>query len=154
MNKLMIIGRLTADPEIKALQNDNSVIRINVAVTRDYVNKQTKERETDFISVVAWNNTAQLIAKNYTKGSMISLEGSLRQNNYEDKNGQKKTTFEMLAEHVHYIGGQSKVANPSNGGNPSTGKNQPPKQAQNKPFTTDYNSDYEEFDDEGGDLPY
>lgn len=101
MNKVMIMGRITADPELKTTTNGYFVTSITVAVDRKYVAKG-EERQTDFIDVVAWRQTAEFICKYFEKGSAIVVEGSLQSRNFEDKNGNKRKMLEVQAENVEF----------------------------------------------------
>ena len=89
LNTVILMGRITQDLELKQTQNGTSVLSFNVAVDRGYV-KQGEERQTDFITCVAWRQTAEFISKYFSKGRMIALEGNLRTRTYDDKNGSKQ----------------------------------------------------------------
>jgi single-strand DNA-binding protein len=104
INKVILMGRLTADPELKQTQNGVAVCKINVAVNRPKI--KDKEQEADFISVQAWRNTAEFISKYFSKGKMIIVEGSLRNNNYTDQNGVKHYSMVVQADSVAF--GESK----------------------------------------------
>lgn len=106
MNKVIIMGRLTAAPELRQTQSGVSVIRFTVASNRKFVNKNTNEREADFISCVAWRQTAEFISKYFGKGSMICVDGTLRTGSYQDKNHSDVThyTMEVLVENVEFCG--------------------------------------------------
>lgn len=86
MNKVILVGRLTADPELRQTQSGIASCRFTVAVDRQFSNKETGEREADFITCTAWRKTAEFISKWFTKGKMICVEGSMRNSNYQDKN--------------------------------------------------------------------
>ena len=101
MNHITLMGRLVADPELKTTQNGNSVASLRVAVDRNYT-PQGQEKQTDFISCVAWRHTAEFISKYFSKGRMIALEGSLQCRNYEDKQGQKRTAYEVVVEQAYF----------------------------------------------------
>ena len=103
LNVAAIIGRLTADPELKSTTSGISVCSFTVAVDKDYV-KQGEERQTDFIDVVAWKQTAEFVCKYFHKGSMIAIDGSIQTRNYEDRNGNKRKTTEVVANRVHFCG--------------------------------------------------
>lgn len=111
INKVILMGRLTADPELKQTSNGTSICRFAVAVNRPYADKQTGERQADFISVTAWRSTADFVAKYFTKGRMIIVEGSLRNNDYTDQNGVKHYSMNVQADGVAF--GESK----NSGGN-------------------------------------
>ena len=86
INVAVIMGRLTADPELKTTQGGNSVCSFTVAVDRNYA-PQGQDRKTDFINVVAWRQTAEFVSKWFRKGQMIALQGPIQVRNYEDRNG-------------------------------------------------------------------
>ena len=103
-------GRLTADPELRQTQNGTSVTSFTVAVDRRFQREQT-----DFINVVAWKQTAEFVEKYFKKGAMIALRGSIQQRNYEDKNGNKRTAFEVIADEVSFCGSKAdKPQTPNN----------------------------------------
>ena len=114
LNKVILMGRLTADPELRQTPSGVSSCRFSVAVNRNYTSKETGERQTDFINVVAWRNTAEFVSRYFSKGKMIIVEGSLRNNNYTDQNGVKHYSMDVQADNVSF--GESKSASPSNGG--------------------------------------
>lgn len=109
MNKVILIGRLTADPELRQTQNGTSFCRFTVAVSRKFANKDTGEREADFISCQAWRQTAEFINRYFKKGQMIAVEGTLRTGNYQDKNHSDVThyTTDVLVENVEFCGSKS-----------------------------------------------
>lgn len=101
MNHISLMGRLVADPELKTTQNGNSVASFRIAVDRNYT-PQGQEKQADFIQCVAWRHTAEFISKYFAKGRMIALEGSLQTRNYEDKQGQKRTAYEVIVEQAYF----------------------------------------------------
>lgn len=105
LNSVVIQGRLTAEPELRTTTNGVSVTSFNVAVDRSY--KNGEEKQTDFLSVVAWRGTAEFVSKYFRKGSMIVVQGSLQTRNYEDKNGNKRTAVEIVADNVHFCGSKA-----------------------------------------------
>jgi len=106
MNRIIMMGRLTADPQVKTTNSGVSVLAFSVAVDRDYTPKGA-EKQTDFINCVAWRQTAEFIDRHFTKGQMIALEGALQTRNYEDKNGAKRTAWEVIVDRVHFCGGRN-----------------------------------------------
>ena len=113
MNKIIIMGRVTKDIELKTTENGNSVSTFSVAVDRDFTPKG-QEKKTDFINCVAWRNTAEFVSKYFHKGSMIALEGSLQSRGYTDKEGKNRTVFEVVADKVHFCGSKQNNGNQSN----------------------------------------
>ena len=103
MNKVILMGRLTADPELKTTPSGISVTSFSLAVDRKYA-KQGEERKTDFINIVAWRQRAEFICKYFTKGQLIALDGSIETSSYVDKNGNNRTAFEVVAENVYFTG--------------------------------------------------
>jgi single-strand DNA-binding protein len=101
-NKLLIMGNLTETPELKQTPGGNCVTNFSVAVARSRKSKD-EEQKTDFINVVAWRNTAEFICKYFTKGRSIFLDGELQQRIYTTKDGEKRTVYEMLAEHAQFV---------------------------------------------------
>ena len=106
MNVVAIMGRLTADPELKVTNSGTSVTSFTVAVDRPY-RKSAEEHKADFINVVAWKTTAEFITKYFNKGSMIAIQGSIQTRNYEDDKGNKRIAVEVLANSVNFCGGKS-----------------------------------------------
>lgn len=100
LNTVILMGRITQDLELKQTQNGTSVLSFNVAVDRGYV-KQGEERQTDFITCVAWRQTAEFISKYFSKGRMIALEGNLRTRTYDDKNGSKHYVTRYMYQVLH-----------------------------------------------------
>ena len=103
LNKIMLQGRLTADPDLRQTTSGVFVCSFTIAVDRDFKDKNG-EKQTDFIYVVAWRNTAEFISKWFHKGSLILVDGSLQSRKYEDKSGQKRTTFDVMANTVYFGG--------------------------------------------------
>lgn len=108
MNKMIIVGRMTANPELKQTQSGVESCRFTVAVDRKFADKNTGEREADFITCVAWRQTAKFVSTYFTKGKMIALEGSLRTGKYQDKNHEDVThyTTEVYVDNVEFVGGK------------------------------------------------
>ena len=102
LNKVIVMGRLTRDPEIKKVNNDISVCSFSIACDRDIVNKQNNERETDFFDVTAWRSTADFVGKYFSKGRMIVVVGRLQKRNYTDKDGNKRSAVDIIAENVYF----------------------------------------------------
>lgn len=102
MNRVMLQGRLVIDPELRQTTYGVPVASFRIAVDRDFKNKETGEKETDFINVVAWRSTAEFISRSFTKGRMILVEGRLQIRKYTDKDGNNRTTAEVVADSVHF----------------------------------------------------
>lgn len=113
LNTITLMGRLTADPELRHTGSNIPVVSFTLAVDRDFKDKATGEKQTDFIPVVAWRNTAEFAAKYFTKGRMAVVSGSLQMRKWTDKDGNKRTSAEVLAEHIYF--GDSKKDGDSGG---------------------------------------
>lgn len=100
LNHIVVMGRLTRDPELRKTASGVSVTSFTVAVDRDF--SQDGQKETDFIDVVAWRGTAEFVAKYFTKGRMAVISGRLQIRNWEDKEGNKRRTAEILAENIYF----------------------------------------------------
>ncbi len=100
-NLVVLTGRLTADPELKTTANGTSVTTFSIAVNRNY--SSGDERQTDFINIVAWRKTAEFVTKYFQKGSLIGIEGSIQTRRYQDKNGNNRTAFEVIANNVQFV---------------------------------------------------
>lgn len=127
MNSVQIIGRLTADPELRQTQSGISSCRFTVAVNRKFKNKDTDQYEADFISCVAWKQTAEFITRYFSKGKMIALEGMLRTGSYQDRNHSDVThyTTDVFVNNVEFCGDK---------GSNSTNNQQQPQQQQRPHF--------------------
>lgn len=100
-NLVVLTGRLTANPELKTTQNGASVCSFTIAVDRPY--RSGEEKKTDFINIVAWRNTAEFVTHYFTKGSLIGIEGSIQTRKYEDRDGNNRTVFEVVANNAQFI---------------------------------------------------
>lgn len=115
LNHIVVMGSLTRDPELRKTASGVSVASFSVAVDRDF-SQQDGKKETDFLDVVAWRNTAEFAAKYFMKGRMAVISGRLQIRNWEDKEGNKRRTAEILAENIYF--GDSKKED--DGGSVST----------------------------------
>ena len=107
LNHITIMGRLTADPEMRRTNSGVAVTSFTIACDRDFGNNG--EKETDFVEVVCWRNTAEFASKYFSKGRMAVVSGRLQLRKWEDKNGNKRTTAEIVADNVYF--GDSKNDN-------------------------------------------
>lgn len=113
LNKIIIMGRLTRDPELRRTGNGTAVTSFTLAVDRDF-KSQSGEKETDFIDVVAWRTTAEFVSKYFTKGRMAVVEGRLQLRDWTDKDGGKRRSAEVIANSV-YFGDSRRDDTPSAG---------------------------------------
>ena len=112
LNKIIIMGRLTRDPELRRTGSGTAVTSFSLAVDRDF-KSQSGEKETDFIDVVAWRSTAEFVSKYFTKGRMAVVEGRLQIRDWTDKEGGKRRSAEVIADGIYFAG--AKAAQPSEG---------------------------------------
>lgn len=108
LNTACLMGRLVADPELRNTQSGIAVTGFRIAVDRTYQPKG-QEKQTDWIDIVAWRNTAEFVCKYFKKGSMIVVHGAIQTRSYTDKEGNKRTAFEVVADNVFF--GESKKVN-------------------------------------------
>ena len=102
LNKIFIMGRLTRDPELRRTQTGTPVASFSLAVDRDFKDKTTGERATDFIDVVAWRQTAEFVTRYFTKGRMAVVEGRLQIRDWTDKEGNKRRSAEVVADNIYF----------------------------------------------------
>ena len=102
LNHIVLMGRLTRDPELRRTGSGLAVASFSLAVDRDFGNRETGERETDFIDIVAWRNTAEFVSKYFTKGRMAVVSGRLQIRNWTDKEGNKRRSAEVVADNVYF----------------------------------------------------
>lgn len=101
LNKIILMGRLTRDPELRRTGSGTAVTSFAIAVDRDF-KSQNGEKETDFIDVVAWRTTAEFVSKHFSKGRMAVVEGRLQIRDWTDKDGTKRRTAEVIADNVYF----------------------------------------------------
>lgn len=130
LNKINLMGRLVANPELKSTTNGIHVAKFRIACDRDYA-AENKERGCDFFDIVAWRGTGEFVCRNFTKGQPILVTGRLQTRDWEDRDGNKRRSFEIVAENCYFCGGERKV----------------------KPAAPDQHAVLEELDDDG-DLPF
>ena len=102
LNHIVIMGRLTRDPELRRTGSGVAVTSFSLAVDRDFGNRENGERETDFIDCVAWRQTGEFVSKYFTKGRMAVVSGRLQIRNWTDKEGNKRRTAEVIADNVYF----------------------------------------------------
>ena len=114
LNKAILVGRLTKDPEVRSTASGVSVASFSVAVARSYA-RQGEERQTDFINCVAFRSTADFIARYFTKGSMIGIDGSIQTRTWDDQEGKRHWVTEVIVNEAHFVESKKDSA-PSAGG--------------------------------------
>ena len=102
LNRIILMGRLTRDPELRHTQTGTPVASFSLAVDRDFKDKQTGEKATDFIDVVAWRQTAEFVSRFFTKGRLAVVEGRLQIRDWTDRDGGKRRSAEVIAENVYF----------------------------------------------------
>jgi single-strand DNA-binding protein len=112
LNTSILMGRLTVDPELKYTKSNVPVTSFTLAVERQF--KSGDERETDFINIVAWRHTAEFITKWFKKGQLVAVEGSIQTRKYQDKDGNNRTAFEIVASNVHFAEKKTETQDPIN----------------------------------------
>lgn len=119
LNRIIVMGRMTRDPELRRTNSGTAVASFTVAVDRDF-KSQSGEKETDFIDVVAWRNTAEFVSKYFSKGRMAVVEGRLQLRDWTDKDGNKRRSAEIVADSVYFgdskrDGGDTAQSEPQSG---------------------------------------
>lgn len=110
LNTITVMGRITADPEMRETQSGVKVTSFSVAVERDYTDKKSGEKVTDFMNVTAWRGGAEFVCKYFAKGSPILVSGSLESNKFTDRDGNNRTNWYINADHIYFAGGEKKAS--------------------------------------------
>lgn len=113
LNRIVLMGRLTAVPELKTTNTGKSVTSFRIAVDRNYV-KTGEDRKADFFNIVCWNNTAEFVCRYFTKGSLIALEGKLQSRTYQTNDGANRYVTEIVADTVSFTGERREKNNSTN----------------------------------------
>ena len=149
LNHIVIMGRLTRDPELRYTQTQTPVASFTLAVDRDYSNRDTNERQTDFIDCVAWRSTAEFVSKYFQKGSLSVVSGRLQLRDWTDKDGNKRRNVEVVVDNIYF--GESRRRDAESSSQFST------------PYSNDYPSqsasslapsEFEELSEDDGELPF
>ena len=152
LNHIVIMGRLTRDPELRTTQSGVSVTSFTVAVDRDFGGRDGGERQTDFIDCVAWRSTGEFVSKYFHKGSMIVVSGRLQSRKWQDRDGNNRTSWEINADNVYF--GESRrdgdssrdsYSNNTYSSSYDSGRSSAPAPASNT---------FVELDDGDGELPF
>ena len=146
LNKIILMGRLTRDPELRRTQSGTAVTSFSLAVDRDF-KSQGGDKETDFIDIVAWRNTAEFVSKYFTKGRMAIVEGRLQIRDWTDKDGGKRRSAEVVADNVYF--GDTKRDGADSYGAPAYSASAPRASA-----PMGGHSDFAEIGEEDGELPF
>nr|WP_326126822.1 single-stranded DNA-binding protein [uncultured Oscillibacter sp.] len=149
LNRIVLMGRLTRDPELRRTQSGTAVTSFSIACDRDF-KSQSGEKETDFIDIVAWRGTAEFVSKYFTKGRMAIVEGRLQIRDWTDNNGGKRRSAEVVADNI-YFGDSKRDSAPGDYGAP------PPygvPAGRGTPAPMESRSDFAEIGEEDGELPF
>lgn len=153
LNTIILMSRLTAEPELRHTNSDIPVTSFRLAVDRDY-QKAGTEKQTDFFNIVAWRSTAEFVSRYFHKGQLVAVKGMLQSRNYTDQDGNKRTAYEVVADNVYFA--EPKRDSYGDGSTPRYDSNAPASQQQAQPsFSTADMGDFEEIsmgDDD--DLPF
>ena len=158
LNKAILMGRLTRDPELRYTQNNTPVVTFSLAIDRSYSRGQ--ERQTDFIDIVAWRRTAEFVSQWFTKGMMAVVVGSIQSRRWQDKNGNNRTSIEVVADEVQF--GESKRSREATGnaGYQDNGYQGGYSEMQSAPRSVPNfdlptgGSDFSEISDDDGEVPF
>ena len=159
LNRIIIMGRLTRDPELRHTQTGTPVASFTLAVDRDFKDRNTGEKGTDFIDVVAWRQTAEFVSRFFTKGRMAVAEGRLQIRDWKDRDGNNRRSAEVVADNVYF--GDSKRDRENGGGYASSGSgysngySSAPAPAAAPSYNTAPGSDqFSDLSDDDPDLPF
>jgi single-strand DNA-binding protein len=147
LNRIILMGRLTRDPELRRTQQGTAVASFTLAVDRDFKGRDSSERATDFIDIVAWRNTAEFVSKYFTKGRMAVVEGRLQIRDWKDKDGNNRRSAEVVADNIYF--GDSERDGAGSDYAPAYGA---PMGGYSAPMGGA--SAFAEIDEEDGDLPF
>jgi len=150
LNKIVLMGRLTRDPELRRTDSGIAVASFSLACDRDYSGKGGAEKQTDFVDIVAWRHTAEFVSKYFAKGRMAVVSGRLQIRSWTDKEGNKRRSAEIVAESVYF--GDSK----RDGNGQQSGQQQFPQASYQDAsgYDSAYASDFAQIEDDDSDLPF
>ena len=151
LNRIILMGRLTRDPELRRTGSGTAVTSFSLAVDRDF-KSQSGEKETDFIDIVAWRNTAEFVSKYFTRGRMAVVEGRLQIRDWTDKDGGKRRSAEVVADNV-YFGDSKRDGGDKSGYNPGYAPAPASHSAAPSNFSAS-GSDFAEIGEDDGELPF
>ena len=154
LNRVCLMGRLVADPELRQTPSGVSVCSFRIAVDRTYQPKG-QEKQTDFINIVTWRQQAEFVSKYFSKGRLIGIDGSIQTRNYEDKNGNKRTAVEVVADRAFFVDSKNSAqgSGSSYPSNPGNNFSRPAAPAEPASYSSGSFGDFSEIDGED-DLPF
>ncbi|MCI8690487.1 MAG: single-stranded DNA-binding protein [Oscillibacter sp.] len=154
LNRIVLMGRLTRDPELRRTQNGTAVTSFTLAVDRDF-KSQSGEKETDFIDCVAWRNTAEFVSKYFTKGRLAVAEGRLQLRDWTDRDGNKRRSAEVVVDNVYFGESKRESSGSEYGGPPPYGAPSRPSGPAASGGSAPYgDSEFSEIGEEDGELPF
>lgn len=151
LNRIILMGRLTRDPELRHTQGGTAVASFSLAVERDFKDQATGEKVTDFIDIVAWRNTAELAERYFRKGRMAVVEGRLQLRDWTDKDGNKRRTAEVVADHMYFADSKPKD---DGGGAGSYGGQSYGGQSYGGGYSAPATGGFQNIDEDDGELPF
>lgn len=151
LNHIVLMGRLTRDPELRHTGSGIAVASFSVAVDRDFPDKATGQRETDFIDCVAWRHTGEFVSRNFKKGSQIVVSGRLQIRKWTDKDGNKRSSAEVVADNCYFGGSKNDTAGTGTTGNFSA---YPETEAMLQAYGVKPSTDFNLINDSDDQLPF
>ena len=152
-NKITLMGRLCAAPEMKTTQNGITYARFRIAVNRRFHSKD-EENKVDFFNVIAWRGTAEFICKYFGKGSMIMIDGEMQTQQYEDRNGKQTAWYEVAVDRLCFTGESKKETGYSRNCGRTNGNNRTYSNRQNSYDRSSYRNEQQKFNDPPDDYPF
>ena len=155
LNHIVLMGRLTRDPELRYTGSNIPVASFSVAVDRDFGRGENGEKQTDFINCVAWRQTGEFVSKYFTKGSMIVVSGRLQIRDYTDREGNRRTAAEVVADNVYF--GESRRRDDGSGDTSRSNyapRNAAPSQESFERASNAARNTFEDLSDDDGELPF
>lgn len=155
MNKVVLVGRITKDPELKYTANNIPVVRFTIAVNRTYQNKNG-EKQADFINCIVWRQQAENLAKYMRKGSLLGVDGQIQTSSYDDPNGVRRFITEVLCESIHFLEPKSSGRNDNFGSYQDMNQYESPRPTQRAPeqHKNPFEDMASDFDISNDDLPF
>ena len=158
LNRIILMGRLTRDPELRHTGSGTAVASFSLAVERDFRDKTSGQRTTDFIDIVAWRQTGEFVSKYFTKGRMAVVEGRLQMRDWQDRDGNKRRSAEVVADNVYFADSRRDADNQDGGYTPAASGYTPAPSSYAPPANQNYGSgpasDFAELSDDDGELPF
>ena len=152
-NKITLMGRICAAPEMKTTQNGITYARFRIAVNRRFHSKD-EENKVDFFNVIAWRGTAEFICKYFGKGSMIMIDGEMQTQQYEDRNGKQTAWYEVAVDRLCFTGESKKETGYSRNSGRTNGNNRTYSNRQNSYDRSSYRNEQQKFNDPPDDYPF